>query len=1560
MKIHKSLIVNLESVFRRFKLRTWIALGVIVILLPIVGLALYKPADTKAEWFNDSWQYRQRVNFGNTGAADANKKVKFDVDTATLTTDKLQADCDDIRFTDINGDLLRFFLDSGVGACDTASSDYYVLVPTINSGDTALFMYYGNPSASSGLEAAQFSEATFTPTSGPTFGSETRGEAPQLYFPMDEGVDNTCSGGTNDVCDSTINNNNGAITNGTAWQTDDKCIAGKCLWFDGTDDVVTVTQAAQINLNQNLLSGFTISAWIRPNGAGEGSGGQIFYKGSGAGSESWLRVDTLSGGNLDIQALVNMATDATLNVSARVKDNAWNHVALSYNDDGDDEITIWVNGVNLGTSIDGVGPLDTDTNNLLIGGTTTDNFKGFIDDFKIHKQEKTSAQIKAEFAAEGASRGVSARFGQIDTAFLNDGLVGYWRMEEASDATRDDSSGNGNTMTESAADTIVQATGKFGFAGDFELADTEYLSAADSVSLSVTGSLTLSAWINPETVSAGSYNIIAKWDGANVSYRLFQNGDEIRLELDSASNYQETTASNLAASTWYHVVGVYNSGDPTAKIYINGTEAASSTTGTIPSSIGDDAGVLALGAQDTSTTPTGYYDGVIDEARVYNRALSTREVRQLADWAPGPLAHWKLDEASWTNDCTSDTVFDSSGNAFNGDACPASTGPTGGVQGKFGKAGDFDGSDDRIQADPTDLLDLPGPLTLEAWFNLDSIASTIAIAGKDGATGNQGYVLRFNPSSERLNAYLSSDGTTLTQLNSTTTGLTINTWYHGTMVYDGSNLILYLNGVFNGSIAFTGNVFASSTDFDIGARNNNAQFFNGKIDDVRLYNYARTAAQVVEDMNAGHPTGGSPIGSQTAYWGFDEQYGSTVQNRVSSQTALTGTITGALWTLKENCKVNGCLNYDGTDDVTTVTNANAIDFDTGLNSGVTFSAWVKPDTVGEGSAGQIFAKSAATYCQLGGSDPFNITCSLDLTTAATVTVNSVIPTTSWTHVAMTWTNDADDEITVWINGVSRGSSTNGVGPVTADTSTLVIGGRTTNNFDGKIDEFQVYNSELTSDQMKIIYNQGGVLNLSTSYDEATQVADGAGTGPSSWWKLDEKTGTTANDSGDKDNTGTLGGGAEWAQGKYGGGLFTDAADEHVSLSDPADGSLDFGLTDSFTLSAWAKAPIGSAGSRYIINKDFSNPAGYRMRDNSLGVASCDIEDDTGATQTNVSGGADIRDNRWHNIICVRNTTLDTFVLYVDGIVVDSTTDNSDSTLNNSGTFRISGTSTSPWIGEIDEVKVFRYAMTSAQTAYEFNRGRPLSWWKLDDCTGITAYDNSGVLTNNGTVTFGSLGNTAAGTCNSGVSTEMWNNGTTGKRNASLDFDGDDDWVDMNDTDTLDVDSTNSGDYLVDFTISGWFNRDTATTTDTIVAKRNGILDTNNGYIIYLDAATDQLIFEISDNQDTDEYSMTSTTTFTTTGWHHFTVVWDDDSAANSKIYIDGKDDNETHAGIIGNMGRANNPDDFRIGSESDNGNPFDGKIDDIRVYGYPLSDTQQKKLLDDDASARFGPDTGSP
>src|SRR5690606_16439149 len=118
-------------------------------------------------------------------------------------------------------------------------------------------------------------------------------------------------------------------------------VSGKCLYFDGDDDVVTVANDGNIDLNNDLSEAHTFEAWIRPNSAGEGSGGEIYQKGS----STYLRLSNVSNNVDNLEASLDLDTvDATVTATAAITLKRWHHVAVVYEDDDDDEISIYVDG----------------------------------------------------------------------------------------------------------------------------------------------------------------------------------------------------------------------------------------------------------------------------------------------------------------------------------------------------------------------------------------------------------------------------------------------------------------------------------------------------------------------------------------------------------------------------------------------------------------------------------------------------------------------------------------------------------------------------------------------------------------------------------------------------------------------------------------------------------------------------------------------------------------------------------------------------------------------------------------------------------------------------------------------------------------------------------------------------------------------------------------------------------------------------------------------------------------------------------------------------------------
>lgn len=1384
---------------------------------------------------------------------------------------------------------------------------------------------------------------------------------PSAHWTFDEGVDNTCSGGSNDACDSSGNNRDaafGASTAAPTWQTEDKCVSGKCLYFDGNNDTANAGNV----LAFERTNAFSLSAWFKSNKETQ----TIIAKQDSSSPYSGYNLQTGSGGFIYFQLVNNYSTNAievrTTN-DTRYADNQWHHVVVTYSGTSSASgVKMYLDGkpVPLTTTKDNLSATIVNSINLNIGSRngSVQLFEGLLDEVKVFSTSLTPAQVKAEYA------GGAAVFGAVDTDFLNQGLVGYWPLDHTS-GNATDGSGNGTTLTNVSSTAYTGA--RFGNGMEPDGA-ADYLYAADNTALSVTGSLTLAAWIIPDDVT-GTENIIAKWDGTNESYRLTKEGANIRMYIDSDSNYQASTGSPIAANTLQHVAGVYDSLSQNVKLYVNGSEVTSSTTGTIPSSIGDDGGRFHLGAEDSTTTAANFFDGHIDDARIYSRAFSPAEVRALYNWAPGPVGYWPMDENSGTS-----TVYDKSGNGTNLTMYGSMTNDDW-VPGKFGSALDFDGTNDVLAAADPNILDMgTNSFTVSAWVWRDTSSTVDQIVDKrqtgDGTACSVGTDVGYDLLIWDTNQISMSicDGTNGWEMYSSAGVVTTGMWHHVAAVVDRATLTnsqIYLDGIAisntkinDGSDPPSSGNISNSNNFSI-ANNLTLNYpWDGRIDEVRIYNYPRTQQQIVEDMNAGHPAGGSPIGSQVAHWKLDEQYGTTVNNDVATNT-FTETITGATWLTQADCKINGCLNFDGADDVLTITNADVIDLDTGLSSGFTFATWFWADTDGEGDVGQIFQKGTSTYCRTDSESGgrVDVECNLDLaTTDANVNISSAVATGTWNHLVMTY--DDAGTITIYINGVQRGANT-GSGATASDTANLLIGGATTANFDGRIDEFQIFSSVLTPAQVLIVMNANSSVNFGVGTDEKSTTYGGPGGNPPIHeYKFDENTGTTAYDTGTAAKlNGTLTLGPSFVPGKFGSGISFDGVDSYVTL-----GSSAYTETDAFTISAWVyprsfSAGIQIAGDISTSYTTFFIEGSWQGQTNALhycGSVNCETEASDGNSANNV-----ISLNTWQHVAMTYDGSpgAGSCTFYVNG--VDVTLDSTCGETAYSHTTTIGGGDT-PISGDavIDHVRIYDYVQTPSQIAYDYNRGAPLAWYKFDECTGTTIYNNAknsnGQATGeNGTLTLGASGTTSAGTCST---SGAWSNGASGKFDASMDFDGTDDYIVATTTALFDA--------LPRFSVAAWVYLDGwgGGNYGRIFDKgQNGSGYFGRGMFVCNDGGVNcnsqSLSFYQSFNSDTYKGWWSSPANSLSTGqWYHVAVTYDNTSTGNDPMmYINGKSVSVTEnttpiSGTADNDADA----DLYIGNRYDTTRAFNGQIDDFRIYGYELSATQVKKVMNEGSAVRFG------
>jgi len=198
------------------------------------------------------------------------------------------------------------------------------------------------------------------------------------------------------------------------------------------------------------------------------------------------------------------------------------------------------------------------------------------------------------------------------------GPVAAYGFAEGAGTAVADASGAGNHGT--ATGTTWAAMGRYGTALSFA-GTSGWVTVPDSASLDLTTGMTLEAWVNPVQVSGGWRTVIFKQSTNGIAYSLFGANGSARpagqVFIGGEQNAAGTAA--LPLNTWSHLATTYDGA--TLRLYLNGTPVGSKAqTG----SVAVTGGVLRIGGNSIWGE---YFRGLIDEVRIYNRALGTAEIQ---------------------------------------------------------------------------------------------------------------------------------------------------------------------------------------------------------------------------------------------------------------------------------------------------------------------------------------------------------------------------------------------------------------------------------------------------------------------------------------------------------------------------------------------------------------------------------------------------------------------------------------------------------------------------------------------------------------------------------------------------------------------------------------------------------------------------------------------------------------------------------------------------------------------------------------------------------------------
>lgn len=703
----------------------------------------------------------------------------------------------------------------------------------------------------------------------------------------------------------------------------------------------------------------------------------------------------------------------------------WHHFAAVFDDDNN-SLKLYIDGAvaaststTASISYTGLG------SNTVIGrhgntGTSMD-FTGVIDDVHAYGYALTAAQIVELY-----------------------GLVGHWKLNETSGTSAADSSGIANNGTVHGTATWTSAVHGNGFSADYTNGE-DYIEIANSSSLQDVqeNSYSLAAWFKPTNLPPGTGS------ANNAAYRIVgKAGSHLGLAYDYAGEFYVehflgTTPTWYGAGAWYasspgkwyHVAGVIDRDAGTIKLYLNGSLAETTTFtagsaayeyGTVP---------WRIGISYPAATNWGHAArGVIDDVRIYNRAIMADEVAKLA----GFVGHWKMNEGSGT------TAADSTALANNATLSGGASWTT-----------DCAGNNNALLTNGTGGIAATGSKfapgdegTIAFWMRSSGApASTVAVMGladtwevRQAATGK----LYFD-----IGADAASDFMTNTALS------TANQWYHVAVTYDNSNkaYAVYVDGQLDKSGTNTNAMTVpASAVLSFGKRTGATAYWSGALRDVRVYNRKLFSYEIAQ------------LYGLLGRWKLVESSGSTATDQ--TLLANSGTYTNGV-SLATSASVPGygavAAKFDGVDDYVDV--ANESDFD--ITGPITVAAWIRADSF-TGTHREFVSKGGFAWRLRYRPDisQASFKCT-GLTTDEVLSSGSLLPR-RWYHMAGVYTGSA---LQLYINGVLNNSVSTS-GSISTNNYVVNIGRnaeQTGREFNGAIYDARVYNRALCPTEISQLY-----------------------------------------------------------------------------------------------------------------------------------------------------------------------------------------------------------------------------------------------------------------------------------------------------------------------------------------------------------------------------------------------------------------------------------------------------------------------------------------------------------
>ena len=1120
----------------------------------------------------------------------------------------------------------------------------------------------------------------------------------------------------------------------------------------------------------NLTLNCSISAWVNMPAISNNTSSSILgtYEFTNGRSRFFLRITRTS--NIykyffGLGSGTGYIQDFSVTIS-NFSPNTWVHLALTY--DGAD-VKLYSNGTLDGTlnagNVGSYPPLNASfSGNTYIGAThrtvgTSDPtssveayLTGKIDEVAIFNKALTSTEIAALYDGTGSN----IRPSNLMATSLNP--IAYYPLGEQAQNT--------GKLPEATANVWQFPNGVLqDYVMDFDGNSKINCGPAKAYNI-----VTLSAWVKPD--SPATYDgIFGTRNGSSVDfpYQLTNFGGKFRFIADG--NTSILSNNNFNSGVWYHVMGIADGTN--LKMYVDGQlqSATASYSTPLPTPNND----LMIGAQ--WNTDTQYeWSGEISNVAIWNTDQSANVANIYNNGSPQ----------------TSYTVTPQNWWKLNADSVYTPSAPN------YTTALDYNGTSDFI--DITQSGTLPpnsGDFTYSSWVNIDPSTSIniIVLLNKGDAWPGNGILIRYRSYFEVLMNGVVYGFTGLSAVDGP------GVWRHFALVFDetANTLTAYVD-TNKQVLSATTTLNVSDANFIIGKRQNNIQYFKGKMSNLAVYSSALSDSQISTLFNFGTPEI-TPSFSPAAWWKLDN---TTTGIQDSSGNGNNGTNNGTTqlstsvafvpsWKIPTALAIPSInytksLEFDGTSgDYISFGNQSAFQ----PSSNYTFSIWFKynsSSSIGIFSTNSSVSSVGGVLAYISGG-----TTIIYYHASSALFITGIPSTNEWINLTVTW-SASTGIVRSFINGKYKSQLTGKTSMTWGND--LIVGKYKDSSmyFDGELSNFAMWDATLT-DGFSGTPTAGDVAGgqVAEVYNLGQPQASITGS-PVGWWKLDDQ--NTITDYSGNNYTGTNNGAVD-ASGDVTTSDFNipvngvsttlpstalqqsdlqfDSPYSNYSLSfdgsdyiDTGESILHSSSVTKFTISTWIKVTninnpfgviIGDAPGTDPTNGGFWLAYDDRNSTHSpVEGISYNIKTSTGFQRGKSSNNV-ISANVWTHIALVLDGQA---TLYVNGVSsTNRTIDNSGTLSTQSNELIIASDDTNSYgfIGKIDETSIFNYSLSEAQVLEIYNNSKPsnlnnfsgttpISWWRL----GENAYFDNNTFTAPNSIT-GAPNGIGAGTVTSMISAD---------------------------------------------------------------------------------------------------------------------------------------------------------------------------------------------------------------